>query len=527
MTDDPLPQTIIHNYIHGQHVPPTTKQYLPVLNPTTSTPLATVPLSTSTDVTTAIHAAHAAFPAWSGRTVKSRAGILHRFHALLRQHAHEFAECIVRENGKNITEALADVAKGNETVEYACSLPQLMQGKIDRVSGEVSCRDRRDALGVVVSVVPFNFPLMVPLWTLPIAVVTGNTIVLKPSEKVPMTMNKLTTLFEQAGFPPGVINLVHGTSEAVEALIDHPLVQAVTFVGSSPIARLVSERCHALHKRCIALGGAKNHLVALPDCHVESAAADIVVSYAGCAGQRCMAASVLLVVGGKESSEALVRAVVEKASRIEPGTEPGKMGAVIDGASHAKILGYIEQSERDGAEILLDGRSWIEKMAGRGGNWIGPTIIRHRNKMDRAMREEIFGPVLSVYHVDTWQEAIEIENSNPFGNAAAIYTTNGGSAEWFCSRFRAAMLGVNIGIPVPREPFSFGGLYGTKSKYGDMDITGDGAIEFFTNRIKITTKWPAPSAPEYTVGVDQEQHQQEVGVMQNGGTDHANFAGRM
>jgi acyl-CoA reductase-like NAD-dependent aldehyde dehydrogenase len=256
-----------------------------------------------------------------------------------------------------------------------------------------------------------------------------------------MTMNKLTSLIERAGFPPGVINLVHGTREAVESLLHHPHVKAVTFVGSSPVARSIAEQCHALHKRCTALGGAKNHLVALPDCHVEGTASDVVVSYAGCAGQRCMAASVLLVVGPREGEvqRALLRAVVEKAGKIEPGTESGKMGAVIDEASLSKILGYIEQSEREGAEILLDGRGWMERMKGTGGNWIGPTVILHKNKTDKAMSEEIFGPVLSVYHVDTWQEAIEIENSNPFGNAAAIYTTNGGSAEWFCSRFRAAV----------------------------------------------------------------------------------------
>ena len=359
-----------------------------------------------------------------------------KFHSLIRQNANELADLIVLENGKNKTEALADVAKGNETVEYACSLPQLMQGKIDRVSGQVSCRDRRDALGVVVSIVPFNFPFMVPMWTLPIALVTGNTVVLKPSEKVPLTMCKVMDFIEEAGFPPGVVNMIQGTRDAVESLIDHPLVKAVTFVGSSPIAKIVSERCHSLNKRCTALGGAKNHLVALPDCDVEGTASDVVVSYAGCAGQRCMAASVLLIVGDQK---ALLDAVVEKASNIEPGVGPGKMGAVIDEASFKKIMGYIKESERGGANIILDGRSWVEKTKGRGGNYIGPTVILHSSKTDKAMNEEIFGPVLSIYQVATWHEAIEIENSNPFGNAAAIYTTNGGHADWFCSKFRASV----------------------------------------------------------------------------------------
>ena len=252
-------------------------------------------------------------------------------------------------------------------------------------------------------------------------------------------MYKVIQLFEEAGFPKGVVNLVNGTKDAVNSLIDHPLVKAVTFVGSSPIAKLVSDKCHTLNKRCTALGGAKNHLIALPDCDTQSAASDIVVSYAGCAGQRCMAASVLLIVGG--DNKALLESVVEKASTIQPGTESGQMGPVIDETSHKKILGYIEQSEKEGAKILLDGRTWIDKMEGGkgGGNWIGPTIIVHSNKTDKAMNEEVFGPVLSVYHVDTWQEAIAIENSNPFGNAAAIYTSNGGHAEWFMKRVRASV----------------------------------------------------------------------------------------
>jgi malonate-semialdehyde dehydrogenase (acetylating)/methylmalonate-semialdehyde dehydrogenase len=523
MGDAPLTETIVDNYIAGQICKPVTNKYLPILNPSTSSQIGQVALSTSQDVNTAVAAAHSAFDSWSSLTVKARAAYMLKFHALVREHANELATLIVLENGKNITEALADVAKGNETVEYACSLPQLMQGKIDRVSGQVTCQDRRDALGVVASIVPFNFPFMVPMWTLPIALVTGNCIVLKPSEKVPLTMYKVIELFEKAGFPKGVINLVNGTKDCVEALIDHPQVKAVTFVGSSPVAKIVSDRCHSLNKRCTALGGAKNHLIALPDCDVEGAASDVVVSYAGCAGQRCMAASVLLIVGDMEdgAQKALLDKVVQKASSIKAGTSPGQMGPVIDSQSMAKILSYIEQSESDGAKILLDGRTWIEQMDGNKGNFIGPTVILHSNKTDKAMSEEIFGPVLSVYNVATWQEAIEIENANPFGNAAAIYTTNGGHAEWFLKRVRASMLGVNIGIPVPREPFSFGGLYGTRSKYGDMDITGDGAIEFFTNRIKITSKWPTPSVPEYAMGT------KEGAVTMNGGTDHANFAGRM
>lgn len=257
----------------------------------------------------------------------------------------------------------------------------------------------------------------------------------------------------------------------------------MTFVGSSHVAQLVARRCRALDKRVLALGGAKNHLVALPDADVEMAAKDIVASFAGCAGQRCMAASVLLLVG---DCDALLHAVVAKSQQLERGTEPGQVGAVIDRASKDRILRYINEAEQAGVQVLVDGRTWASEPT---GSWVGPTVLLHTNSSDPAMTDEIFGPVLSVHKVATFDEALAIENGNDYGNAASVYTSNGGFAEYFQSRFRAGMIGVNIGIPVPREPFSFGGMYGTKSKYGDMDITGDGCIEFFSNRRKITAKW--------------------------------------
>ena len=366
---------------------------------------------------------------------------------------------------------------------------------------------------------------MVPFWTIPIALVMGNTVICKPSEKVPRTMNRVVTLLAEAGLPPGCLNLVHGTKETVEAILQHPTVQAVTFVGSSPVAAAVSQQCRQLQKRCTALGGAKNHLVALPDCEMEGAATDITVSFAGCAGQRCMAASVLLLVGGEheqqQQSNLLLQRIVEKASQIAPGMGPGQMGPVIDATSYEKITSYIALAEKDGAKVLLDGRSWKRN----AGNWIGPTVLLHQSASDRTLTEEVFGPVLSVLQVNSWEEAVAIENASPFGNAASVYTTSGGAADWFCARFRAAMLGVNIGIPVPREPFSFGGFYGTQSKYGDMDITGDGGMEFFSHRIKVSTKWPDVSATMVSMA-------QNGGVGSNGGesnnnVDRANFAGSM
>jgi methylmalonic acid semialdehyde dehydrogenase len=434
---------IIDNYIHGVFVKPHSNEYIPVLNPANGATIAQVAVSNEHDVATAVASAQAAFPAWSALTIKARAAILMQFHSLVRQHAQELAELIVQENGKNITEALADVAKGNETVEYACSLPQLAAGRVLPVSsGNVVCHDRRTPLGVVVSIVPFNFPFMVPCWTLPIALVLGNTFILKPSEKVPMTMHRVAELLQQAGVPPGVVTLLQTNKpKVIQTLIQHPAVQAVTFVGSSPIAKTVATECRKQYKRCTALGGAKNHLVALTDtCHLESTAADVVVSFAGCAGQRCMAASVLLLIGDK--SQELLDRIVQKAAAIQPGTGPGQMGPVIDERSYVKIQKYIQgATEQCGATLLLDGRTWNQE---GGGHWIGPTIVLHSSCDDAMMKEEVFGPCLSVYKCASWDEAIEIENANPFGNAACVYTAHGGHAEWFLERFRASMLGYVI-----------------------------------------------------------------------------------
>ncbi|KAJ3111298.1 hypothetical protein HDU96_005806 [Phlyctochytrium bullatum] len=482
-----------------------TSRHLPVTSPATGEVIAYCPLSTKEDVELAVASAKKAFEGWSNRTVKDRVQIIIRFHNLVVQHADELADLIVLEHGKvrripfliessivnrlsqTKTEALADVAKGNETVEYAMSLPQLTQGKILEVSRGVTCSDRRLPLGVVTSIVPFNFPFMVPMWTLPIAIALGNTMVLKPSEKVPLTMNRVMGLLREAGLPPGVVNLVNGGAETATLLVDHPDIKAATFVGTSRVADLLEKRGRALGKRVLALGGAKNHLVAYPDCNIEMASQDIVNSFTGCSGQRCMAASVLLTIG---SQPALLTRIVEKAGALIAGqTGQGDVGPVIDKASQDKILGYIEQAEKTGAEVLLDGRGWAT--ARKEGWWVGPTVLLHKGKGEPALCDEIFGPVLSVLVVESKEEAIAIENGNPYGNAAAIYTSDGGVAEWFYKRFSAGMIGVNIGVPVPREPFSFGGI--NSSRFGDSDITGEGAINFFTYVKKVTTKWAPPT----------------------------------
>lgn len=494
-------------------------RYIPIESPTTGRIIGQVYRSTPQDVDTAVTSAASVYSSWSrDLTMKARANIMSKLYVLIQESAQELAELVVMESGKNISEALASVAKGNETVQYAAGLPQMCQGKLLQVSRGINCQDVLEPVGIVASIVPFNFPAMVPLWTVPIALVLGNCVILKPSEKVPMTMTRMYELFIQAGIPSGVFQIIQGDAEAVNALVDHPGIHALTFVGSSKVAEIVTRRCQTLSmpKRVLALGGAKNHLVVLEDAHVEMTASDVVASFAGCAGQRCMAASVLLLVGECAN---VMNAVVAKASVLTRGTEAGCVGAIIDAASHKRICHYIDTSEAAGATILVDGRSWARETAESGGYWIGPTVMLHSNPTDAALHDEIFGPVLSILRVASFQEALAIENANPFGNAASIYTSVGAHADWFTSRFTAGMIGVNVGVPVPREPFAFGGLAGSASKFGShVDITAEGAISFFTNTRKITSKW-GKVCPMATGGETQTPKAKVE--------DAANFAGQM
>lgn len=494
--------TPLPNWIDGQFVESQAEGAIAVTNPATGGTISSVRLSDASAVELAVRIAQEAFQQWSKRTVKDRAQCLMRFRQLVVQHQDTLSDLIVNEHGKTKQEALAEIAKGNETVEYALGMPQILLGRTQEVSRGVNCSDSRRPLGVVVSIVPFNFPFMVPMWTLPIAIATGNTFILKPSEKVPLTMLYTMQLLQQAGVPKGVVGLVNGTANVATSLIDHPDVSVITFVGTSAIADIVGKRARQLNKRVLALGGAKNHLVAYPDCNVSMAASDIVASFTGCCGQRCMAASVLLVVQPETTDlafqQTIIGAVVEKASKLVPGQSgQSVMGPVIDSQSLQRVLRFINEAEAGGATILLDGRKWAEpgflhQTYGlpTGGWWVGPTVILHTNPADRALHEEIFGPVISILVCGSKEEAIQIENSNPYGNAASIYTSTGAVAEWFTKRFSAGMLGVNIGVPVPRDPFSFAGI--NQSRFGDLDITCDGAVELFTTRIKVTTKWNPP-----------------------------------
>ncbi len=362
--------------------------------------------------------------------------------------------------------------------EFACSLPQIASGEIQEVSRGVECRINRAPLGVVASITPFNFPSMVPNWTIPNAIALGNAMILKPSEQVPLSANRLAELLHDAGLPDGVLNIVHGGQEAVEAICDHPGIEAITFVGSTKVAKIVYQRGAASLKRMLALGGAKNHLIVLPDAHPEMAASNIAASMSGCAGQRCMAASAMVAVG---ESDHIIEKLCAEAKNIIPGEN---LGSVISQAAKERIEGYISEAEEQGAEILVDGRG--ADVHGKG-YYVGPTVIDHVTPDMKIASEEVFGPVLAIMRTDTIDEALAIENSSAYGNAASVFTQSGKMADYVAENASAGMIGVNIGVPVPREPFSFGGW--NESKFGSGDITGTSSSDFWTKLKKTTTKW--------------------------------------
>ncbi len=414
----------------------------------------------------------------SQKTLKERVQVFFKYKQLLEENMDELSELIQEENGKTFGEAKAEIEKSIEVTEFACSLPQIASGEIQEVSRGVECRINRAPLGVVASITPFNFPSMVPNWTIPNAIALGNAMILKPSEQVPLSANRLAELLHDAGLPDGVLNIVHGGQEAVEAICDHPGIEAITFVGSTKVAKIVYQRGAASLKRMLALGGAKNHLIVLPDAHPEMAASNIAASMSGCAGQRCMAASAMVAVG---ESDHIIEKLCAEAKNIIPGEN---LGSVISQAAKERIEGYISEAEEQGAEILVDGRG--ADVNGKG-YYVGPTVIDHVTPDMKIASEEVFGPVLAIMRTDTIDEALAIENSSAYGNAASVFTQSGKMADYVAENASAGMIGVNIGVPVPREPFSFGGW--NESKFGSGDITGTSSIDFWTKLKKTTTKW--------------------------------------
>lgn len=420
---------------------------------------------------------------WEELGIKGRTQILFNFRQALKNHADEIAQQISLESGKTLAEAMAGLEKGIEVVEYATSIVNIDRGGKMEVSRGVFCEYRRRPLGVVASITPFNFPAMVPLWTIPIALVMGNSFIWKPSEKTPLTANLIAKCWQEAKGPLGVFNIVHGDGESATHLIQHPALEAISFVGSTAMAKKVYLKGSEMGKRVLALGGAKNHIVLLPDALEEICARGISDSFTGCAGQRCMAASALLAVGDVEKQ---ISAIVAKAKSTVLGQD---MGAIITKEQVEFLHQMIDQAQKAGAKILLDGRSFAPPRGFEKGFWIGPTIIDGVSPESEAAKRELFGPILSIIRAKNLSQAMDIENANPYGNACSVFTRDGASAEYVAQRAQSAMVGINVGVPVPREPFSFGGM--GQSRFGHGDITGEAGIAFWSQHKKITSKWEA------------------------------------
>jgi malonate-semialdehyde dehydrogenase (acetylating) / methylmalonate-semialdehyde dehydrogenase len=474
-------------FINGQAVisrGPKDIQY----NPATGEPVAEIPRTTAEEISAAVEAATRAFPAWSKTPVLQRCRVLFKYRELLEANAGELIAMITEENGKTIEEARGSFQRGIECVEFACGAPTLMMGEtVDQVGTGVDGWSTRNPVGVCVGITPFNFPFMVPLWMFPMAIACGNTFVLKPSDKVPRTAVRLVELACEAGLPAGVLNLVHGAKSTVDALLSDPRVKAVSFVGSSAIARYIYQTAANNGKRVQALGGAKNHSVVLPDAEMKSTVTAIMGSGFGCAGERCLATSVVVAVG--EIADPLVKELVRAADNLNVGAgceARTQMGPVITEEARKRILSYIELGEKEGATLARDGR---KDAAGKGrGYFVGPTILDNLNPNSRVAKEEIFGPVLSVIRVKTLKEALDVIGNSEYGNAASVFTRSGGAAREFIQNVSAGMVGINVGVPAPVAFFSFTGW--KNSFFGDLHALGKDAVHFYTEQRVVTCRWP-------------------------------------
>jgi malonate-semialdehyde dehydrogenase (acetylating)/methylmalonate-semialdehyde dehydrogenase len=460
-----------------------------VFDPATGEQQAEVLLAESADVDRAVAAAAAAFPEWSQSSLSRRTGVLFAFRELVARRKDEIAAAITAEHGKVLSDAAGEVQRGLEVVEFACGIPQLLKGEFsDQVSTGVDSYSFRQPLGVVAGITPFNFPAMVPMWMFPVAIACGNTFVLKPSERDPSASLLLAELWAEAGLPAGVFNVVHGDKVAVDALLDHPDVAAVSFVGSTPIARYVHERASATGKRVQALGGAKNHAIVLPDADLEFASDHLAAAAYGSAGERCMAVSATIAVGsvGDELIEVLDRR--SRAVRVGPGRESGsEMGPVVTRAAKDRIVSLITSGEDAGAKVVVDGRDLVVP-GHENGFFVGPTLVDQvRPEMD-VYREEIFGPVLSVLRADTVDDAIDLINANPYGNGTAVFTSHGGAARKFVRGVQVGMIGVNVPVPVPMAYHSFGGW--KNSLFGEHHVHGPDGVRFYTRAKVVTQRWP-------------------------------------
>lgn len=439
-------------------------------------------LSAHPELELAVAAAKKTQPAWGRMTFKERAKVLYKYRQLLLKYRDELAEINHTENGKSMVEAYAGIDKAIELTEYACSIPQIVSGHNQEVSGGVECRTTRVPLGIVSSITPFNFPLMVPHWTVPNALAMGNAMILKPSELTPVSAARMAEIWREAGLPAGILNVVNGGKAIVEAICDHPDIAAVSFVGSTPVAKRVYKRSAASYKKVLSLGGAKNHLLVAPDADADMTARDILASVTGMSGQRCMAASVLIAIG---NTDPIIRQIINMARAMVPGED---LPPLISLQAIQKIERYLEQAEKSGAKIIVDGRTFKAK-SNTTGYFMGPSIIDYREGGVMS-DDEVFGPTLELLSARDLDEACAMQKASPYGNAATIFTQSGRTAQKAVKAFSAGMCGVNIGVPVPREPFSFGGM--NASKFGSGDITGELSLNFWSNLKKVTSKWSPP-----------------------------------
>ncbi len=480
--------TAIPNFIAGEWTVSSASEFLDVRNPATGEHLGRTPLSAGSDVGRAVEAAQRAFPSWRATPVVERARILFRLRDLLAQNKDALARSLTEEHGKVLDDARGEIQRGIENVEHACGIPTLMMGEtLEDVARGIDCETVRQPLGVFAVIAPYNFPVMIPLWFWPYAVASGNTVVLKPSEQDPLTHQRIVDLAAQAGLPAGVLNVVHGGRDAVAALLEHPEIKGISFVGSSDTARFIYARAAEHGKRVQALGGAKNHMIVLPDADMDATTNAVIASIFGAAGQRCLAGSVVVGVG--DAYRQIRERVIDGAAalRMGYGMEAGvDMGPVISRKHRERIVGYIDQGESDGATMLLDGRNRsVERYP--EGHWIGPTVFEGVTDTMPLGSEEIFGPVAGLTHSGSLASAIDLVHRNKYGNAISLFTTSGKAAREFRYHAGISMLGINVGVVAPMAFFPFGGSRG--SFFGDLKAQGKDAIDFFTDKRVVISRW--------------------------------------
>ena len=478
----------LDNFIGGRWVKAQTTEFFDVHNPAVGDVIGRTPLSTGADVGAAVDAAKAAFPAWRETPVNARAQVLYRFKAQLEQHFEELARIVTTEHGKTMDEARGSVRRGIECVEVACGAPSLMMGYgLEDISKGIDCHVVRQPIGVCAAIAPFNFPAMVPMWFLPFAIVAGNTFVLKPSEQVPLSQRRMVDLLQQCDLPAGVVNLVNGGRDVVDAICDHPGIRAVSFVGSTPVARHVYQRASHAGKRVQALGGAKNFIVVMPDADLDRTIDIVTESFYGCAGERCLAGSVLVPVGGVHAQARDRLVASARALNVGDGAQPGvTMGPVISGPHRERVVKYIEKGVAEGAKLLVDGRE--TRVSDRPhGYFLGPTVFDEVSPSMTIGREEIFGPVASISPVKSLDEAIALMHQHPNANATSIFTSSGKAAREFAKYADASMVGVNIGVAAPMAYFPFGGA--KDSFFGDLKAHGRDSFEFYTDKKVTISRW--------------------------------------